>query len=110
MKVSLLVILLIFSHCCSKSERSKELIADGPRHFSSLERLSRSGKVATHQTCRTRRFRRRRRMLRWCSSRMKAKKIDSEMELKKIIGATVFVLVVVHSLYFCHPVCHRGEE
>ena len=93
MKVLLLFTLLIFSHYCSESQRSKELVADGPS--SSLERLLRSENIARHQNGRRRRF-----MVRWCSSRMKAKKIDNEMESKKIIGATVFVLIVINSLIF----------
>ena len=92
MKVLLLFTLLIFSHYCSESQRSKELVADGPS--SSFERLLRSGNIA-RQDGRRRRF-----MVRWCSSRMKAKKIDNEMEWKKIIGATVFVLIVINSLIF----------
>ena len=99
MKVLLLFTLLIFSHYCSESQRSKELVTDGPS--SSLETLLRSGNIARHQNGRRRRFMRRQMVVRWCSSRMKAKKIDNEMEWKKIIGATVFVLVVVHFLYFC---------
>ena len=54
--------------------------------------------------------RRKQRLVKWCESRMRAKEIDSEVDWKKIIGATVLVLGLVHVLYFCHPVCYRGVE
>ena len=41
---------------------------------------------------------------------MKAKEIDREAGWKKIIGATAFLLGIVHLLYFCHPLCNHDEN
>ena len=105
-----LLTLPLLSHYCSESQRSEVAIYDGSGHIPiSVEQLSGNG--AMDKKARKRCFRRRKqRLVKWCESRMKAKEIDSEVEWKKIIGATVFVLGLVHVLFFCHPVCHRIKE
>ena len=100
--------LLLFSHNCAESERREMTISDGSGHITSVEHLSRSGNAATYKKGRMRCLRRRRqRLVKSCDSRMKAKEIDSEVEWKKIIGAAVVVIGLVHGVYFCHPVSYR---
>ena len=112
MKVWVLFTLqLLFSQHCTEPQRSGELIADGSGSILSLERVLDSGKIARCKKGRERYFRRRERMMaRWCFSRMKAKEIDREAGWKKIIGATAFLLGIVHLLYFCHPLCNHDEN
>ena len=46
-------------------------------------------------------------------SKVEAAPVDEivdEIEWKKIIGATVLVLGLIHLLYFWHPVCNRDER
>ena len=127
----ILLIFLFLSHCCTESQRTKVSISKGPGQIpASVEQLSgnaaktdgssgqipatverQSGKAAMDKKARKRFLRRRKqRLVKWCESRMRAKEIDSEVDWKKIIGATVLVLGLVHVLYFCHPVCYRGVE
>ena len=120
----------------SQSQRKEVVISDGSGHITTsverlsgdeamiktddgssghvttnVERLLRSGNAAIDKTESKRRLRRRRqRLVKWCDSRMKAKEIDNDIEWKKIIGATVLVLGLVHFLYFYHTVCNRMEE
>ena len=110
MKVLVLFTLLLFSHYTESQRREEEPISDGSGHVTNVEMLSSSGNIATYKKDRRRYLRRRQRMVKWCSSRKKAKEIDCEVEWKKIIGVTVFVLGLVHLLYFWHPVCNRDER
>ena len=58
---------------------------------------------------RCRLLRRRQRCVKWCTARMKAKEID-RVDWKKMFAATVFIIGLVHIVYFCHPVCHPDRE
>ena len=40
---------------------------------------------------------------------MRAKEID-KVDLKKMFAGTVFIIGLVHIVYFCHPVCHSDKE
>ena len=104
------ILLLLFSHYTESQRKEEGAIFDGSEHVTNVERLLSSGNIATHNIGRRRYLRRRQRMVKWCSSRKKAKEIDCEVEWKKIIGVTVFVLGLVHLLYFWHPVCNRDER
>ena len=111
MKVLVLfTLLLLFSHFTESQGREEEQIYDGSGHVTNVERLLSSGKVAKHNKGRRRYLRRRQRMVKWCASSKKAKEIDCDVEWKKIIGATVLVLGLVHILYFWHPVCNQDER
>ena len=111
MKVLVLfTLLLLFSHFTESQRREEEQIYDGSGHVTNVERLLSSVKVAMHNKGRRRYLRRRQRMVKWCASREKAKEIDCEVEWKKIICVTVFVLGLVHLLFFWHPVCNQDER
>ena len=97
--------LLLLSLYCSESQKREKAISDGSGHITTS--VSCSGKM-DDKTLRRRCFRRRR-MVKWCDSRMKAKEIDDEASWNKIVAATVFVLGLVHFLYFFHPVCYRDR-
>ena len=58
---------------------------------------------------RCRLLRRRQRCVKWCTARMKAKEID-KVDWKKMFAGTVFIIGLVHIVYFCHPVCHPDRE
>ena len=58
---------------------------------------------------RCRLLRRRQRCDKWCTARMKAKEID-KVDWKKMFAGTVFIIGLVHIVYFCHPVCHPDRE
>ena len=81
------------------SGNSARLIPNGSGDISSVERHLDSGNFARYKKGRMRHFRRIEKMV-------KAKEIDTVVGWKKIIGATVFVLVLVvvvglvHVLYF----------
>ena len=121
MKVWVLFTLqLLFSHYCTESSQggeglivagsgqisSVESVAGSAGHISSVERHPDSGNFARYKSGRKRHFRRIEKMVMWCTSKTKAKEIDTVVGWKKIIGATVFVLVLVvvvglvHVLYF----------
>ena len=110
MKVVVLFSLLLFSHYTESQRQDEEPVDDGSGLVTSVERLLSSGNIATYKKDRRRYLRRRQRMVKWCASRKKAKEIDCEVEWKKIIGATVIVLGLVHILYFWHPVCNQDER
>ena len=109
MKVAVWLSLLLFGHYTESQRREEKAFSDGTGHVKNEERLLSSGNIATHNVGRRRYLRRRQRMVKWCSSRKKAKEIDCEVEWKKIIGATVLVLGLVHILYFWHPACNQDE-
>ena len=57
---------------------------------------------------RCRLLRRRQRCVKWCTARMKAKEID-KVDWKKMFAGTVFIIGLVHIVYFCHPICHQDR-
>ena len=120
---------LLFSQYCTEYQGREGLIVDGSGHISSVESVPGSGNIARlipngsgdissverhldsgnfarYKKGRMRHFRRIEKMVKWCTSKTKAKEIDNAVGWKKIIGASVFVLVLVvvvglvHVLYF----------
>ena len=101
MNILVLFLLLLFSQF-SDSQRKEEMVTDGSGHVMIVERVPRSQDAATYNNKNRKRYlRRRERMLKWCSSRVKAKTIDNKVEWEKIVGVTVVLLGIVHVVYFC---------
>ena len=88
--------LLLLSLYCSESQKREKAIFDGSGHITTS--VSCSGKM-DDKTLRRRCFRRRR-MVKWCDSRMKAKEIDDEAGLNNIVASSVFVLCLIFVLEF----------
>ena len=76
----------------------------------SMETVTRSKRTPrARERGRCRLLRRRKRCVKWCTAREKAKEID-RVDWKKMLAGTVVIVGLVHIVYFCHPVCHTDKE
>ena len=103
---ALLAVLIVVLPFLTECESNRMLVSDDAEQEQSMKTLTNSRTLPTvrGRGRRGRMWRRRRRCVKWCSARTKAKEID-EVDWKKVIASTVFVIGVVHVFYFCHPVC-----
>ena len=103
---ALLAVLIVVLPFLTECESNRMLVSDDTEQEQSMKTLTNSRTVPTvrGRGGRVRTCRRRRRCVKWCTASIKAKEID-EVDWKKVIACTVFVIGVVHIFYFCHPVC-----
>ena len=103
---ALLAVLIIILPFLTECESNRMLVSDDAEQEQSMKPLTNSRTIPTMRVRggRVRMWRGRRRCVKWCTARIKAKEID-EVDWKRVIACTVFIIGVVHIVYFCHPVC-----
>ena len=104
---ALLVVLIIDLQFLTECESNGISVSDDAEQEQSMKTLTNSRTLPTvrGRGGRVRMWRRRRKCVKWCTARIKAKEIV-EVDWKKVLAFTVFIIGVVHIVYFCHPVCH----
>ena len=107
LRALLVVLIIIILPFLTECESNGMLVSDDAEQEQSMKTITNSRTTPTVRGRgeRVRMWRGRRRCVKWCTARIKAKEID-EVDWKKVIACTVFIIGVVHIVYFCHPVCH----
>ena len=104
---ALLAVLIVVLPFLTECESNRMLVSDDAEQEQSMKTLTNPRTIPTvrGRGRRGRMWRRRRRCVKWCTASIKAKEID-EVDWKKVLAFTVFIIGVVHIVYFCHPLCH----